>query len=135
MRFFQAILSPASVVLLVAYYPTSSALTLRVSCKGLTQSTDECYALHHLEQVTPASEPRWNFEQYSFIADAPSWDWNWDAEQPCSEATQPVYQAYNGGFQRGEDSNHRYVVDPALLEPMVQEGWVDEGVVFCVPAQ
>lgn len=98
-----------------------------------TQSSDECSALHHLEQVTPASEPRWNFEQYSFIADAPYWDW--DAEQPCSEATQPVYQAYNGGFQRGEDSNHRYVVDPALLEPMVQEGWIDEGIVFCVPAQ
>jgi|GEM_PF-2485960 len=93
-----------------------------------TLSTQECSALLELEQTTPATKPRWNFEQYSFMAIPPAME----GPQPCPDDSQPVYRAYNGGFARGEDSNHRYVTDPALLEPMVQEGWVDEGVVFCV---
>ncbi len=93
-----------------------------------TLSTQECSSLLALEQTTPATQPRWNFEQYSFMA-IPS---SLEAPQPCPDDSLPVYRAYNGGFQRGEDSNHRYVTDPALLQPMVQEGWIDEGVVFCV---
>ncbi len=93
-----------------------------------TLSTQECSSLLELEQTTPATKPRWNFEQYSFMAIPPAME----GPQPCPDDSQPVYRAYNGGFARGEDSNHRYVTDPALLEPMVQEGWVDEGVVFCV---
>ncbi len=96
-----------------------------------TLSTQECSALLELEQTTPATKPRWNFEQYSFMAIPPAME----GPQPCPDDSQPVYRAYNGGFARGEDSNHRYVTDPALLEPMVLEGWVDEGVVFCVVQQ
>jgi len=92
-----------------------------------TISSQECSALLALEQTTLATKPRWNFEQYSFMA-IPS---SLEAPQPCPEDSLPIYRAYNGGFARGEDSNHRYVTDPALLEPMVLEGWVDEGVVFC----
>ncbi len=93
-----------------------------------TISSQECSSLLELEQTTLATKPRWNFEQYSFMA-IPS---SLEAPQPCPEDSLPIYRAYNGGFARGEDSNHRYVTDPTLLEPMVQEGWVDEGVVFCV---
>jgi len=93
-----------------------------------TLSTGECSRLMDLQARTPASEPRWNFEGYAFAAVPPAAD---DAA-PCPEATVPVFRAYNGGFERGEDSNHRYVTDRTLLGPLVARGWVDEGVVFCV---
>jgi hypothetical protein len=93
-----------------------------------TLSTGECSQLMDLQARTPATEPRWNFEGYAFAAVPPAAD---DAA-PCPEATVPVFRAYNGGFERGEDSNHRYVTDRALLGPLVARGWVDEGVVFCV---
>ena len=93
-----------------------------------TLSTGECSQLMDLQARTPASEPRWNFEGYAFAAVPPAAD---DAA-PCPEATVPVFRAYNGGFERGEDSNHRYVTDRTLLGPLVARGWVDEGVAFCV---
>ena len=80
-----------------------------------------------LQQQTPENKPRWNLESYAFAV-APK---QIDANQPCLDDMVPVYRLYNDAFKRGEDSNHRYVTDSALLEPMVQEGWVDEGVVFC----
>jgi hypothetical protein len=93
-----------------------------------TLSTGECSQLLDLQQSTPATEPRWNFEGYAFAAVPPAID----ELAPCPEATVPVFRAYNGGFERGEDSNHRYVTDRALLGPLVARGWVEEGVAFCV---
>ena len=93
-----------------------------------TLSTGECSQLMDLQARTPATEPRWNFEGYAFAAGPPAAD----ELAPCPEATVPVFRAYNRGFERGEDSNHRYVTDRALLGPLVARGWVDEGVAFCV---
>ena len=93
-----------------------------------TLSTGECSQLMDLQARTPATEPRWNFEGYAFAAVPPAAD----ELAPCPEATVPVFRAYNRGFERGEDSNHRYVTDRALLGPLVARGWVDEGVAFCV---
>ena len=95
-----------------------------------TLSTGECGQLMELQARTPATEPRWNFEGYAFAA-VPSAA---DELAPCPEATVPVYRAYNRGFERGADSNHRYVTDRAVLGPLVARGWVDEGVAFCVAA-
>ena len=58
-----------------------------------------------------------------------------DDLQPCPENSTPVYRVYNNGFVRGEDSNHRYFTDLNLLNPMLDEGWLDEGVVFCSPGK
>lgn len=95
-----------------------------------TLSTGECSQLMDLQARTPVTEPRWNFEGYAFAAMPPADD----VVAPCPEAAVPVYRAYNRGFERGEDSNHRYVTDRALLGPLVARGWVEEGVAFCVLA-
>jgi hypothetical protein len=50
------------------------------------------------------------------------------------EAVRPVYRAYNNGFARGIDSNHRYATDPATFDEHLRRGWNFKGVTFCVPA-
>lgn len=93
-------------------------------------SPGECGFLQRLQAETPPTEPRWNFEGYAFMA-KPTLD---NGEGPCAADDQPVYRAYNGGFSRGLDSNHRYVTDRALLDPLLANGWTDEGVAFCAHA-
>ena len=92
-------------------------------------SPPECRFLMDLQELIPADQPRWNFEGYAFSMLPPA---QHDL-QPCPENSTPVYRAYNNGFVRGEDSNHRYFTDLNLLNPMLDEGWLDEGVVFCSP--
>ncbi|MBI3149371.1 MAG: exo-alpha-sialidase [Betaproteobacteria bacterium] len=89
-------------------------------------SASECEMLHRLQKATPATERRWNFEAVVFQAEAP---------QPaglCRSSTRPVYRAYNDGFARGTDSNHRFVTDRTQIEQLLAQGWKDEGVAFCV---
>ena len=82
-----------------------------------------------LQETQPSTERRWNFEGYAFSLMPPSQD----QQQPCAENFIPVYRAYNNGFSRGEDSNHRYVTNLDLLTPLLEKGWVNEGVAFCSP--
>jgi len=44
---------------------------------------------------------------------------------------QTLYRAYNNG--KGGDPNHRYATDHAVIDTMVAQGWVEEGVAICVP--
>ena len=44
----------------------------------------------------------------------------------------PLYRLYNNGFARGEDSNHRYVIDGSVVPAMQSAGWTSEGAVMCV---
>jgi hypothetical protein len=90
-------------------------------------STDECRGLLNLQESTPASQPRWNSEGYAFKVSLP------DRPGHCRGDNLPVYRAYNNAFSRGADSNHRYALDRALLQPLVAQGWTEEGLVFCVP--
>ena len=90
-------------------------------------STDECRSLLGLQLSTPVSEPRWNSEGYEFKVSLPE-------AGTCRGGLVPIYRAYNDGFAHGVDSNHRYVVDRALLAPLLANGWKDEGIAFCVPA-
>jgi len=82
-----------------------------------------------LQESQPSTQPRWNFEQWAFSVIPPVKD----MDKPCAENLIPVYRAYNNGYSRGEDSNHRYVTYPALLTPLIADGWTEEGVVFCSP--
>ena len=74
-----------------------------------------------------ASEPRWNSEGYAFKAGLSS------AGGTCAGTTLPVFRAYNNGFTRGIDGNHRFVLDRSLFAPLIASGWKDEGIAFCVP--
>ena len=52
----------------------------------------------------------------------------------CGPGTRPVYRV----FSNRADANHRYMVDPAVRQQMVAQGWLAEGdgpdqVVMCAP--
>lgn len=89
----------------------------------------ECAGLMALQATTPANVPRWNFENYNFTAAEPA-----KTGDPCPGMT-PIYRAYNNGFARGVDSNHRITKSQAAIAEVVARGWISEGVVMCVPAQ
>jgi len=91
----------------------------------------ECRVLMDQESITSDDKPRWNFEGYAFSMRPPALG----DQEPCPESFLPVYRAYNDGFQQGKDSNHRYMTNPDLMDSMVAQGWIDEGVAFCSPNQ
>ncbi len=91
-----------------------------------TASADECTQLKQLQATTPATQKRWNFESLDFLTTAPM-------NGTCPTNTSPVYRAYNNGFSRGIDSNHRIVNDQTAIQEVVARGWINEGVVMCAP--
>jgi N-acetylneuraminic acid mutarotase len=91
-----------------------------------TIDPEECQALIELQAVTPATEKRWNFESLDFESTIP-------VAGQCLAGTVPVYRAYNEGFARGVDSNHRITTSPAAYQAQIAKGWRAEGVVMCAP--
>jgi len=51
----------------------------------------------------------------------------------CAAGTVPVLRAYNNGFARGIDSNHRITTNRTAIDQVVGRGWIDEGLVMCAP--
>ena len=88
----------------------------------------ECQSLKDLAAATPATQQRWNFESYDFSS-APA------VGGGCAAGLVPVYRAYNNGFGRHVDSNHRITSNYAAYLAQVAKGWAGEGVVMCAPAQ
>jgi len=116
-------------------WPLSSAIVCRFygdpalgpNSHFYSASTDECRGLLKRETLAPDGLPRWHSEGYAFKVALP-------ASFRCSGGTLPVWRVYNNGYTRGIDSNHRYVLDTALIQPLQARGWISEGIVFCVPA-
>ena len=92
-----------------------------------TVSQAECDALKAQQASTPATQKRWNFESLDFVSTVPG------AGGTCPAGTLPVYRAYNNGFTRGVDSNHRITGSLAGIQQAVARGWSNEGVVMCSP--
>ncbi len=90
----------------------------------------ECQGLK--DQQIPAGDPRkltvksWNFESLDFVSTPAT-------NQTCPTGTTPVYRAYNNGFARGVDSNHRITSSLTAIQEVVTRGWSNEGVVMCAP--
>ncbi len=91
-----------------------------------TADTGECDFLKQLQATTPATEQRWNYESLDFLTAAPT-------NGACTVGTTPVYRAYNNGFARGVDSNHRITSSQTAIQEVVARGWSNEGVVMCAP--
>lgn len=53
--------------------------------------------------------------------------------QTCPAGTVAVYRAYNNGFARHVDSNHRITTSITAINEVVARGWINEGVVMCAP--
>lgn len=83
-----------------------------------TADADECAAVKE--------DPGWIFEGIVFQA-VPS------TQGACPQPLLPLLRSYNGRF-REKDSNHRYSTSPAIVAQMSAQGWISEGVVFCVAA-
>lgn len=81
-----------------------------------TLDPDECAAVNE--------DAGWIFEGIVFQAAAPN-------RGACPQPLVPVYRSYNGRYLEN-DSNHRYATDLAIVQQMSVQGWVSEGVVFCV---
>ena len=92
-----------------------------------TADAAECDKLKQLQQNTPATEKRWNFEEIAFAIQVPA------GESCPADAPVPVYRLYNKGFENGKDSNHRFTTDPALYQAMIGQGWAGEKIVMCAP--
>jgi hypothetical protein len=83
-------------------------------------STAECRGLLELQTKLPATQPRWNSEGYAFKVGLP------DNIGRCQGGLLPVYRAYNDGFAKGRDSNHRYVTDRHTANNRAPTTWTDQ---------
>jgi hypothetical protein len=86
----------------------------------------ECQQLKDMQATTPASEKRWNFESNDFASTKP-------VAGQCPADMIAVYRAYNNGFGKGIDSNHRITPNRSAYLQQVARGWIGEGVVMCAP--
>jgi Repeat of unknown function (DUF5648) len=91
-----------------------------------TANAGECNALKSLQATTPASVPRWNYEEIAFAIHEPN------AGVCPAVAPNPVYRAYNNRAAQN-DSNHRYTASLATYNQMISQGWAGEGVTMCAP--
>jgi lysyl endopeptidase len=89
-----------------------------------TASAEECTQLKQLQAITSATQKRWNFESLDFLTMMPM-------DNTCPADTTPIYRAYNNGFSKNIDSNHRITSDQAAIQEVVTRGWINEGVVMC----
>jgi streptogramin lyase len=89
-----------------------------------TADANECATLKQIQATTPATQKRWNFESNDFLTTPAT-------NGACLAGLVPIYRAYNNGFTRGIDSNHRITPSASAIADVVQRGWVSEGVVMC----
>lgn len=92
-----------------------------------TGVVSECNGLKLLQQTTPATEPRWNYEGTAFHSLLGSAGGN------CPATAQMVVRFFNGGSAKSLVPNHRYVQGATLKAQMNAAGWIAEEAAFCVP--
>ena len=97
-----------------------------------TVNAAECAYLKELQAATPVTQKRWNFESYDFYSTPPLPPLP-PLSGECPSSTRPVYRAYNNGFVRGVDSNHRISASLGAIQEVVDRGWSYEGLVMCAP--
>jgi hypothetical protein len=71
------------------------------------------------------SNQHWTFEGIAFYAQLP------DAKGVCANGTSVVHRLYNNG--RGGSPNHAYTPDASKRDLLIANGWISEGVAFCLP--
>jgi arylsulfatase A-like enzyme len=88
-----------------------------------TANAAECAGLK--AQFSPVAKS-WKFESNDFLT-TPA------VNNACAAGLVPVYRAYNNGFSKGIDSNHRITSNFAAYRLTIADGWIGEGVVMCAP--
>jgi hypothetical protein len=82
----------------------------------------------NLKAIFDPKAKSWKFESNDFATNVAS-------AGACATGLVPVYRAYNNGFSRGVDSNHRITSNYPAYQQTVAAGWTGEGVVMCAPGQ
>jgi plastocyanin len=88
--------------------------------------TADAYECAALKAAFDPGTLSWKFEGNDFTTTIAGAD-------GCAASTVPVYRAYNDGFARRVDSNHRITANRAAYEATIARGWIGEGVVMCAP--
>jgi hypothetical protein len=88
--------------------------------------TAEAAECGNLKSLFNANAKSWKFEANDFLT-TPA------MAGACATGLVPVYRAYNNGFTRGIDSNHRYTSSISTYQQTIAGGWSGEGVVMCAP--
>ena len=83
-----------------------------------TAAADECALVK--------GNPHWTYEGVAFYTLLP------DADGACPAGTGAIHRLYNDG--RGASPNHAYTPDVLKRDRLVANGWISEGVAFCLPA-
>ena len=94
------------------------------------------YTANAFECESVKASAGWLYEMSAFSVSLPIQG----ACEPGHDATtvlapdklRPVYRVYNNRYS-SNDSNHRYTTDIGIYQAMIDQGWVGEGAVFCVP--
>jgi hypothetical protein len=74
------------------------------------------------------------YEGQSFSVNRPLQSANASSPIECPNASKPLYRLYNNASAGSAFvSNHRYVTDRADVNAATAVGWIDEGMVMCVP--
>ena len=88
-----------------------------------TVDANECA---NLKAIYTPNAKSWKFESNDFATHS-------TLNGSCTSGLTPVYRAYNNGFAKGIDSNHRITSSTAAIQEVVTRGWSNEGVVMCAP--
>lgn len=82
------------------------------------------YSVDPNECAILSQDPQWTFEGYVLNADPV-------VNNTCPAGEMLVVRLYNNGM--GGVANHRYTTSPTVINEMVDDGWIVEGPVFCMP--
>ena len=119
---FDAYAAPGAGKAAVCRFFTTPGTFGQKSSHFYTANAAECESL--IDLYTPAAKS-WRLESYDFPA-TPA------ANGACEPGLRPVYRAYNNGFARGIDSNHRITTDLNAIGEVTARGWIFEGIAMCV---
>ena len=81
------------------------------------------YTADDAECIIVKRDPGWFYEGIAYHIQQPQFG-------NCPAGTQPIYRAYNLRAQ-ANDSNHRFITNPATFLAMGDQGWSMEGLVMC----
>ncbi|MBK9607927.1 MAG: IPT/TIG domain-containing protein [Betaproteobacteria bacterium] len=81
------------------------------------------YTVDAAECTAVKTDPGWRYEGIAYYIQPPAFG-------TCPAGTQPIYRVYNNRFQYN-DSNHRFITNPATFLQMGERGWTMEGIVMC----
>jgi serine protease len=104
--------------------PVCRFYTLGANSHFYTANAEDCALLKGLNPDNVYANDQWTYEDIAFYAKLPT-------NGVCPADSAPIYRVYNNRWMYN-DSNHRFVSSDSLRQIMLDKGWVDEGVAFCV---